>query len=298
MVDFKCGFVNVIGMPNAGKSSLVNSITGVATSIVTHKPQTTRERVFAIHNIDGYQIIFSDSPGYIENAYYKLHHYMNAQIESQYEDADLFLFVHDSTSDKYLSEAVLAKVRHSKIPKILALNKVDIATEKQIQACRSSFEMLMEFDHVIDVSAKSGQNVNELLELIKIFIPVHPAFYPVDYMSDKPIRFFISELIREQIFILFEDEIPYSTFVKLNSCIGVDDQLDLVKIDAYIIVNKESQKAIIIGKNGEKIKELGIKSRLSIENYLGQKVFLSLTVKFEKNWRDNDAILNKLGIKN
>ena len=279
MVDFKCGFVNVIGMPNAGKSSLVNSITGVATSIVTHKPQTTRERVFAIHNIDGYQIIFSDSPGYIENAYYKLHHYMNAQIESQYEDADLFLFVHDSTSDKYLSEAVLAKVRHSKIPKILALNKVDIATEKQIQACRSSFEMLMEFDHVINVSAKLGQNVN-------------------DYMSDKPIRFFISELIREQIFILFEDEIPYSTFVKLNSCIGVDDQLDLVKIDAYIIVNKESQKAIIIGKNGEKIKELGIKSRLSIENYLGQKVFLSLTVKFEKNWRDNDAILNKLGIKN
>ena len=294
MNNFKSGFVNVIGLPNAGKSSLVNAITNTITSIVTHKPQTTRERVFAIYNIDQFQIIFSDSPGYIENAYYKLHHYMNAQISTQYEDADVFLFVHDGSTTQLLSESVLNKVRESKIPIILVINKIDIASKAQIDLIESNYTMLLDFTAIHKVSAKTNENVSSLLDAIKTYIPDHPAYYPEDYMSDKPIRFFLSELIREQIFELFEDEIPYSSFVKINSCTGIDDQLELVKIDAYIVVNKESQKSIIIGKNGTKIKELGTKSRIAIEDYLKQKVFLSLTVKFEKNWRDNDAVLNKL----
>lgn len=298
MSSYQSGFVNIIGLPNAGKSSTVNAITGSNTSIVTHKPQTTRERVFAIYNEENLQIIYSDSPGYIDSAFYKLHHYMNAQVESQYEDADVILIIHDPLTQALLSDKIISKLQVLKIPKILVINKIDKAKPDQIKSAISNYNLLIECDDIINISAVTGDNISVLKDKIKTFIPIHPAYYPTDYMSDKPIRFFLSELIREQVFIHYEDEIPYSTFVKINSCIGIDDQLELVKIEAYIVVNKESQKSIVIGKNGSKIKELGIASRLAIENYLGQRVFLSLTVKFEKNWRDNDAILSKLGIKN
>ena len=288
---FKSGFVNIVGLPNVGKSSMVNSIMGEKMSIVSHKPQTTRQRIFSILNGDNHQIIFSDSPGWIENANYTLHKLMNEQVENQRQDADVFLIVADAKSEQLIPQTLADYINLSKKPIFLVLNKMDLAEEGKTESFIDAFQAQFPASKMFLISAKKNIGVQDIVKAILGVLPEHPPYFDTDYSSDKPVRFFISELIREHIYKLYQDEIPYSCYIQIDSVNGIDDQLPLVKINATIFVNKKSQLPIVIGKNGSMIKELGIQSRLSIEQYLNQKVFLGLSVKVNEDWRNNENLI-------
>lgn len=296
-VEFRSGFVNLIGLPNSGKSTLLNALTGEKMAIISHKPQTTRQRILALINDPSYQIIFSDTPGFIEEANYPLHQSMNMQVRLAFEDADVILLVVDSTMSCNLPESFLQMLKAPDIPVILCLNKIDrghLDHSEEIINYLENFQLAIKSIH--KVSALNQTGIPELFEDIKFLLPTHPAYYPDDILSNRPVRFFISELIREKIYQLYDAEIPYHSFVVVESCKGVDEKKDMAVIDAYIFVGKQSHLPILIGKNGSKLKELGTKSRIEIEHYLDQKVYLNLSVKLRKDWRDNSSFLNKSSI--
>jgi GTP-binding protein Era len=293
-LEFRSGYVNLIGLPNSGKSTLINALSGEKMAIVSPKPQTTRQRILALINEPGIQIIFSDTPGFIEDANYPLHQTMNHQIKSAFEDADLILLVIDSSAPVSMSASFMKLLESTTIPIIVCLNKSDKTKSEhseEILSYLKTFELPIKSIH--KVSALNLTGIQELLDVIKFLLPVHPAYYPDDIISNRPIRFFISELIREKIYQLYDAEIPYHTFVVVDQCKGVDERKDIAVIDAYIFAGKQSHVPIIIGKNGSKLKDLGIKSRIEIESYLDQKVYLNLSVKLRKDWRNNSEFLNK-----
>ncbi len=286
----KSGFVNIVGKPNAGKSTLLNALLGEKLSIVSSKVQTTRHRIRAFLSGDDYQIVFSDTPGVIEPKY-KLHEKMMSAVHASMEDADVCVFLADARDaiDEIKITIDLLKV---KIPLILVLNKTDLIKSGELVDKISSLRMLPGVNELIAISAKQQSNLDQVINAIIRLLPDGQAYYDKDELTDLPTKFFAAEIIREKIFELYDEEVPYQTTVMIAK---FEEKLTLIKITADIIVHRESQKAIILGAKGSKIKELGTRSRLELEKFLGAKVFLELFVKVRDNWRNNDLYLKEYG---
>ncbi|MFK8104779.1 MAG: GTPase Era [Saprospiraceae bacterium] len=293
----KSGFVNIIGRPNVGKSTLMNALVGERMSIITNKPQTTRHRIIGIINEADYQVVFSDTPGIIEDPSYKMQEAMNRFVHSSFEDADIMLFVTEMDEEYASDDPILERLRRVKIPLFLVLNKIDLATPAQIIEKLKWWDQQIIFAEMIPIAALQKNNTKKLLELILANISEGPEYYPKDQLTDKPERFFVSEIIREKILLNYQQEIPYSCEVIVNSFKEgqTNAGADLVKIQAEIYVARKTQKSIIIGKNGSAIKKLGMDARKDIESFLEKKVFLELHVKVKDNWRDDDRMLKHFG---
>ncbi len=287
----KAGYVNIFGAPNAGKSTLLNALLGERLVITSPKVQTTRHRILGFLTEPGFQIIFSDTPGIIEPKY-KLHEKMMRHVKSALEDADVAMLVHDITQPIEEIEAISDRLK-LKVPTILLLNKIDlIKDKKKLEKLQQSYSEKFSNWKVLGVSALQKDSLTGLLPMILDLLPEGPAFYPDDHVSDRPTRFFVSELIREQIFKLYHEEIPYHTAVIIQS---FEEKPHINVIKAEIIVSRETQKIIILGKGGSLIKQLGINSRKSIEDFLQTKVHLEIFVKVRPKWRDNDTYLREYG---
>jgi len=288
---FRSGFVNIFGPPNAGKSTLMNALLGEQLVITSPKVQTTRHRILGILNEPEYQIIFSDTPGIIEPKY-KLHEKMMKQVKSALEDADVALLMNDITlpPDSFLPVLNLLRL---KVPAILLLNKTDLLKEKgQVAAQVAAYKEAYPKWEILPVSAQKKTEVNKIIPMVLKYLPEAPPFYPEDSISDRPVRFFVSELIREQIYQQYQDEIPYHTAVIIQA---FEEKTTLDVIKAEIIVSRETQKMILLGKGGSGIKQLGIKSRAKIEEFLQRKVHLELFIKVRPKWRDNENYLREYG---
>ena len=287
----KAGYVNIFGAPNAGKSTLLNALLGERLVITSPKVQTTRHRILGFLTEPGFQIIFSDTPGIIEPKY-KLHEKMMRHVKSALEDADVAMLVHDITQPIEEIEAISDRLK-LKVPTILLLNKIDLIKDKKmLEKLQQSYSEKFSNWKVLGVSALQKDSLTGLLPMILDLLPEGPAFYPDDHVSDRPTRFFVSELIREQIFKLYHEEIPYHTAVIIQS---FEEKPHINVIKAEIIVSRETQKIIILGKGGSLIKQLGINSRKSIEDFLQTKVHLEIFVKVRPKWRDNDTYLREYG---
>lgn len=288
----KVGFVNIFGKPNAGKSTLLNAIMGEKMAIVSSKVQTTRHRIKAFLNkVDEYQVIFSDTPGIIDPKY-KLHEKMMGAVKSALEDADIALLMVDVRDDFDEIDAMFSALK-LKVPCIVVMNKSDLAPGGRVKEANAYFSTKPYCTKIISVSALNNIDLDRLMKVILELIPEggHPFFDQED-LSDMPTKFFVSEMIREKIYQLFGEEIPYHTAVLVNS---FKEQPLIVKIQADIIVNRETQKSIIIGQGGKMIKEIGTLARKDIEEFIGSKVYLELFVKVKPKWRDNDTKLKKFG---
>lgn len=294
---FYAGFVNIIGRPNAGKSTLMNALVGERMSIITHKPQTTRHRIIGILTGDNYQIVFSDTPGYVKKPNYKMHEAMNRFVEGTTEDADLMLFVFDLTEELEDDNPVIEVLNKTSAPILLVLNKKDLVAEQRTQDVTGWWKKRIKIADVIAVSALVKEDTQGLLDKIIASLPEGEPYYPTDQLTDRPERFFVGEIIREKILLQFGDEIPYSTEVSIESF--QDSQTNagvpLARIQAVLYVMRESQKAIILGKGGSAIKKLGFSARSDIERFLQTKVFLEMTVKVRDNWRDDEKSLQRFG---
>lgn len=286
----KAGFVSIFGRPNAGKSTLLNAIMGEKLAIVSHKVQTTRHRIKAILTEDDYQIVFSDTPGIIDPKY-RLHQKMMQAVKSGLEDADVALLVTDAS--KNIEEDLdLFDTLHLKAPAVLLLNKTDLIKDEELKQKISLAEARPYIRKVMSISALKKQGIKEVLDAVLPFIPEGEKFYEGDDLSDLPMKFFVSEIIREKVFELYHEELPYQTTVLVQS---FKEKQTLVKIMADIIVQRETQKAIILGQGGKMIRELGTLARKEIESFIGQKVFLELFVKVRPKWRDTELYLKEYG---
>ena len=289
--EFKSGYVNIFGPPNAGKSTLLNALLGENLVITSHKVQTTRHRILGILNEPNHQIIFSDTPGIIDPKY-KLHEKMMKHVKSALEDADVALLMNDITLPPESFQPVLNLLR-LKVPAILLLNKTDLLKQKgQIDAQVALYKEAYPKWEILPVSAQKKTDVDKILPMVLKYLPEAPPYYPEDSISDRPVRFFVSELIREQIFTQYQDEIPYHTAVIIQA---FEEKTTLDVIKAEIIVSRETQKMILLGKGGSGIKQLGIKSREKIEAFLQRKVHLELFIKVRPKWRDNENYLREYG---
>ncbi|HEX8357586.1 MAG TPA: GTPase Era [Segetibacter sp.] len=287
----KVGFVNIFGKPNAGKSTLLNALIGEKMAIVSHKVQTTRHRIKAFLNKEWeYQIIFSDTPGIIEPKY-KLHEKMMKAVKGSLEDADVALLLVDIKDNKEEADAIFSSLR-LKVPAIVITTKTDLAKGDDVEEAKAFFSARPYCKDWIGISVTQGKNVGELLELILKYLKEGQPFYAEDDLTDLPTKFFVGEMVREKIFELFGDEIPYQTTVMVNE---FKEKTSLIKIQADIIVQRESQKAIILGEGGKMIKQVGSLARKDIEEFLGQKIFLELFVKVKDKWRDDDMKLREYG---
>jgi len=286
----KAGFVNIFGKPNAGKSTLLNSLMKEKLAIVSPKVQTTRHRIKAILTTDDYQIIFSDTPGIIDPKY-KLHEKMMNAVRSALEDADVALLMVDVKDNWEEADAIFTALK-LKAPALLVLNKTDTVKKEKIEEATRFFSEKKYVSEVIPVSAVTGDNLEVLMDKIVSLIPEGEPFYAGDDISDLPTKFFVAEIIREKIYALLEEEIPYQSTVIVTE---FKEKTTLIKIRAEIVVQRETQKAIIIGEGGSKIRQIGTMARQEIEAFLGQKVFLELFVKVRANWRENDLYLREYG---
>jgi len=286
----KSGFVNIFGKPNAGKSTLLNALMGEKLAIVSSKVQTTRHRIKGILTTDQYQIIFSDTPGIIDPKY-KLHEKMMMSVKGALEDADLALLLIDINENWQEADQIFSSLK-LRVPSLLIINKTDNAKQEKQQQAVSFFKEKKYAKEIIMVSALKGLQVKELLNKIIELLPEGEAFYADDEISDLPTKFFVAEMVREKIYALFEDEIPYHTTVVVAE---FKQKSTLVKIRAEIIVQRESQKAIIIGEGGKMIKQIGSEARKEIEQFIDQKVFLELFVKVRPKWRENELFLKEYG---
>jgi len=286
----KAGFVNIFGKPNAGKSTLLNALMQEKLAIVSPKVQTTRHRIKGILSTEDYQIIFSDTPGIIDPKY-KLHEKMMQAVRSALEDADLALLLVDINDKWEEADQIFSSLR-LKVPSLVIVNKIDKASKEKSAEAEAFFKEKKYAKDIVFVSALSGLGIKELLEKIVSYLPEGEPFYAEDEISDLPTKFFVAEIIREKIYALFEEEIPYQSTVVVSE---FKQKSTLIKIRAEIIVQRESQKAIIIGENGKMIKQIGTSARQEIEKFLEQKVFLELFVKVRPNWRENDLFLKEYG---
>lgn len=287
----RSGFVNIFGRPNAGKSTLLNALIGEKMAIVSPKVQTTRHRIKAFLNKPGeYQVIFSDTPGIIDPKY-KLHERMMDSVKSALEDADLALLIVEVNDDLAENDAIFSALR-LKVPAIVVLNKIDVAANGKLAEAEAFFSGREYCRQLVKISALQKVHLQKLLNAILAYLPEAAPFYSEDDLSDLPTKFFVGELIREKIYELFGDEIPYHTAVMVNE---FKEKESLIKIQADIIVNRETQKAIIIGDKGRMIKQLGTKARADIEQFLGRKIFLELFVKVRPKWRDSELQLKEYG---
>lgn len=288
---FFSGFVSIFGKPNAGKSTLLNALVGEKMAIVSPKVQTTRHRIKAFLNADNYQIIFSDTPGIIEPRY-KLHQKMMQQVKNALEDADVALLMYDLTDKDLAAAHELFSALKLRVPAIVVCNKTDLVDKNAVQEALSFFKNQPYAKHTLAISAAKKAGIGELLNPILKLIPEGMPFYGQEDLSDMPTKFFVGELVREKIFELYQEEIPYQTTVLVQE---FKEKETLVKIMAEIIVHRETQKFILIGEKGRMIKKLGTEARIEIEKFLEQKVFLELFVKVRPKWRDDERKLREYG---
>ena len=288
---FKSGFVNIIGLPNAGKSSIINRLLDDKFSIVTSKAQTTRHRAHAIINGKNFQVVISDTPGFTipKN---KIHEYMNKKILSSFKDADIILFIVELGVENRRDNELIEKIKKIKIPVLLVLNKVDKVNQDILEKESMFWSDEIENIETWVVSAKENFNIENLKNRVIELLPEGPRYYPDDIWTDKNERFFANEIIREKIFNIYSQEIPYVSEV-ITESFKIKNKV--LRISSMIIVERDSQKGIIIGNNGESIKKLGSESRKDLEDFFKRKVFLELNVKVYKDWRKNSNQLKKLG---
>ncbi|QBQ42341.1 GTPase Era [Sphingobacterium psychroaquaticum] len=289
-MSHKAGFVSIIGKPNAGKSTLMNSLVGEKMSIITPKAQTTRHRIIGIVNEENYQIVFSDTPGVIKPNYSLQESMMNF-VQGSLIDADVILFVTD-IHEKYDENDVIEKLRKTASPVAVLINKIDKSSEEEVMSKVEFWKEKINPDAVFAISAKLEYGVSGIMEYIKEKLPVHPPFYAKDELTDRNMRFFVSEIIREKVFKLYDKEIPYSTEIIVKS---FKEEAKITRIAAEIIVERDSQKNIIIGKGGEMIKKVGTYARQDIETFIDGKVFLELFVKVIPDWRSKKNYLKQFG---
>ncbi len=286
----KSGFVNIFGKPNAGKSTLLNALMNEKLAIVSHKVQTTRHRIKAILTDKNYQIIFSDTPGIIEPKY-KLHQKMMHAVKTSLEDADIALLITDGREVQTESDEIFTTLK-LKVPAIVVLNKIDKLSAEEIVALIEFYTHKPYCKKVVAISALKKKGIDELLQAILTYLPEGSPFFEGDDISDMPTKFFVSEIIREKIFLLYEEEIPYHATVLIQE---FKEKTTLTKIIADIIVHRETQKGIILGEGGKMIKQLGTLARKDIEAFISNKVFLELFVKVRPKWRDNELQLKEYG---
>ena len=287
----KAGFVNIIGSPNTGKSTLMNALTGEKLSIITSKAQTTRHRIMGIVNGENFQIVYSDTPGVIKPGY-KLHESMMKHVLNAFADADIILFVTDIFENEFKDGSILKKIQNAAVPVILLINKIDLGDQIKLEGRVAYWKSKVENALIIPVSALKKFNVNTVFDKIMEKLPESPPYFPKDQLTDQPERFFISEMIREKIFKYYQKEIPYSVAVVVES---YKEEEKITKLRAEIIVNRDSQKGIIIGHKGKALKKVSILARKDIEEFLGKHVYLELYVKVSKDWRNKENRLSKLG---
>lgn len=293
----KSGFVNIIGQPNVGKSTLMNALVGEQMSIITNKPQTTRHRILGIVSDENYQIVFSDTPGIVRDPSYKMHEAMNRYVSTTFEDADVMLFVTSVEEQYSKGDPIMEQLAKVEVPLFLVINKIDATNEERVIELINFWKKQVTFTETIPISALEKQNTEQLLQLILQYLQEGPVYYPKDQLTDRPERFFVSEIIREKILILYQQEVPYSCEVVVIAFQEDETKTGepLIRIGAEIYVARKTQKAIIIGKNGSAIKQLGTDARKSIEAFLEKKVFLELHVKIKDNWRDDERMLRHFG---
>jgi len=292
-MEHKAGFVNIIGNPNVGKSTLMNSLIGEKLSIITAKAQTTRHRIMGILNKEDYQVVFSDTPG-IVNPHYKLQNSMLNAVEEAIKDADMFLLVTE-IGETLKSESILQHILESEVPVALILNKIDLVQQEEVEAKIAYWKEKAPKAEIIPVSALHNFNLEKVMQFILDHLPESPAYYSKEELTDRSMRFFVSEIIREKILLHYQKEIPYSVEVVIEA---YKEEENLDHISALIYTERESQKAILIGHKGSALKQVGSEARKEIEAFSGKKVFLELHVKVLKNWRNDANMLKRLGYDN
>ena len=286
----KAGFVNIIGNPNVGKSTLMNALVGERLSIITSKAQTTRHRIMGIVNGEDFQIVYTDTPG-IVNPHYKLHEQMMGFVNNALEDADLFLLVTE-VGETFKNQVVLTKIVNSTTPVILVINKIDLSNQQVISEKIDYWQKQIPRAIVVPASATERFNIDTIFDHIINLLPENPPYFPKDELTDRSMRFFVSEIIREKLLLFYQKEIPYSCEVAVES---YEEKEGVDNIHAVIFVERESQKAILIGHQGKSIKKVGIEARKDIEEFTGKKCFLNLYIKVMKDWRNSDRALKQFG---
>lgn len=287
----QAGFVNIIGKPNVGKSTLMNILVGERVSIITSKAQTTRHRIVGLTNAPDYQIVFSDTPGMLKPQYELQKNMMNF-VNISLEDADIILFVTDLFETATDIEHVIEKINNSGVPVLLVINKIDLAKPGQLDEVTNYWTSLIKAELVIPISAQEKFNTEKIMQEILDRLPEHPAYYDKEELSDRPERFFASEIIREKIFTNYKKEVPYSTEVSIED---FKEDETIIRMRANIYVERDSQKGIIIGDKGKMLKKVGIEARQELEAFFGKKVYLETFVKVEQDWRKNKLKLKKFG---
>lgn len=287
----KSGFVNIIGNPNVGKSTLMNALVGERLSIITSKAQTTRHRILGVVSGDDFQIVYSDTPGILKPAY-KLQESMMKFVTGAVSDADVILYVTDTVEQSDRSADILERIRTSGIPTLVVINKIDLTTPEALEALVERWHGILPEAEIVPVSAHERFNIEGLFGKILEVLPEGPAFYPKDTLTDKTLRFFASEIIREKILRTYDKEIPYCCEIEIES---YKEEPTIDRIAATIYVSRESQKGIVIGHKGEKLKRVGQLAREDLEKFLDKKVFLQLFVKVSDDWRNNERQLRRFG---
>ena len=290
-MSHKAGFVNIIGNPNVGKSTLMNAFVGEKLSIITSKAQTTRHRILGIVNGEEFQVILSDTPGIIKPAY-ELQESMMDFVKSAFEDADILIYMVEIGEKELKDEAFFNKITNSKIPVLLLLNKIDTSDQEQLEQQVQLWTSKVPNAEIIPISAKEGFQVKTVFDRIIELLPESPQFYPKDQLTDKPERFFVNETIREKILMHYKKEIPYAVEIETEEFF---EEEDIIRMRSVIMVERDTQKGIIIGHKGSALKRVGVEARKDLEKFFGKQVHLELYVKVNKNWRSNQQQLKRFG---
>lgn len=291
MTKHKAGFVNIIGNPNVGKSTLMNAFVGERLSIITSKAQTTRHRILGIVSGDDFQALFSDTPGIIKPAY-RMQENMMEFVQSAFEDADILVYLVELGEKDLKDEAFYNKIVHAKVPVLLLINKIDMGDEESLAEAVELWQSKVPNAEIFAISALRNFGVQEVFKRIIELLPESPAFYPKDQLTDRPERFFVNETIREKILMHYKKEVPYSVEIETEEFFEDDD---IIRIRSVIMVERESQKGIIIGHKGEAIKRVGIEARKDLEKFFGKQIHIELYVKVNKDWRTDDRQLRRFG---
>lgn len=289
----KAGFVNIIGNPNVGKSTLMNALVGERLSIITSKAQTTRHRILGIVNTDDYQVVFSDTPGIIKPAY-ELQESMMDFVKTAFEDADVLVYMVETGEKELKNEAFFNKIKNLKVPVLLLLNKIDQSSQVELEQQVSYWKETLPNAEIHPISALENFNIATVMDRIVKLLPVSPPFYPKDQLTDKPERFFVNETIREKILMHYKKEIPYSVEIVTEE---FKEEPKLIRIRSVIMVERDTQKGIIIGHKGTALKRVGTEARKDLEKFFGKKIFMDLYVKVNKNWRSSNSQLKRFGYK-
>ena len=289
----KSGFINIIGNPNVGKSTLINKLVGEQLSIITSKVQTTRHRILGIVNGDNFQLVFSDTPGIIKPAY-SLQKSMMDFVKEAIEDADIILYVLEMGEKINIEKKLHQKFTDGAVPVIILINKIDLSTQNEVDLTIQTIQEQYPKSEVFAISALKNFNIESVFNRLIDLVPLSPPYFPKDQFTDKPERFFVNEILRQKIFMYYDKEIPYSVEVQTEEFI---EKPSIIKLRCYIIVERESQKGIIIGHRGIALKKIGSKARKDLEVFFKKKIFIEIKVKVSKNWRSSDIELKKFGYK-